>query len=175
MLPCETVKTVRQEKEDQFEFKPSRRAGMDRFGKALQDLAACRFDIFPIHRTQLGFPRRNGTLGILFAPRTQRNAAAGQVIFNSLDVRGCVRDNLRPGRQINLIPLQCASIRVLARDQKDFDGVPIRGDQQMEAQAIKVATFARNLATIGFTRVAVRAVDPNVVTTGNREASNERE
>ena len=71
-------------------------------------------------------------------------------------------------RQIEVIERQGAGIAERARHEEELDRFALLGDQDVDPDTIKIAFFARDVASPVFTPVDLRALDAVIVTNRNR-------
>lgn len=132
MYNNEAIETVGEEKQDQLEFEPFRRNGMNRFRKPPGDQAPARLNGFALPLPQVGFPAWHRPLRVLFAERAERDVKLREIVFDAIDLERLVAQNGRPSGQVELVPLQRSGIGSCAGKQQAFDQRPIARDHQVK-------------------------------------------
>lgn len=93
---------------------------MSRLRKALGKAAPHRFNIRAHVLPRVRGPRRDGTLGVLFAYRRKGEPDAGEISLDAIAIEGCVAHNGGTRRQIELVSVAVTRVDVSTGSEKSL-------------------------------------------------------
>ena len=161
------VDAASQDEQSDFEFKTFGRDGMNRFREQAFEQATRGFNELADRGLQIRHLRRHRSQRILLPQGQKFHTSFSHQILDGVIVVGFVPCD--PGLFWYIEILEPPGTRVTkgSRRQKEFNGLALFGDHNMNTETLKIAFFAGNIASPVFASIDFRASDAIVVAHGD--------